>query len=211
MIRLLCRLALPLILALVVLSGCSRTRPEIIPSKTMVMSFTQPDTFEPGYTLHGWWFVSRDQRRTGNMGKIYADQLSRFLDEQEAVTVYPRLDLRYYLDAKKLLLAEMYPALSTDQVDQLFNQIDPLTFARDRGCDILVIGEITDIYVVHNRFIHFWQGVIRGEVRMIDVRSGEEIWRYYFKERDLFRSQAAMCEKIAKRVAKKAHKAGAFN
>lgn len=195
-----------LILAALLSGGCSRARPEIIPHKTMVMNFATPPDYKAGFTLHGWWFTSRDHRRNENIGILFADQLARALAPLPEVDVYPRLDLRYYLDAKRKSLDAAYPNLTEEQRDRLFGEIPPLTFARDRGCDVLVVGDIFDSYVVHHRTIHWWQGVLRGEVRFLDVRTGEELARYQFSERDNFKSQMAMCEKVAARIARKLHK-----
>jgi hypothetical protein len=188
------------------LSGCSRRPLEIIPHKTMVINFDTSTSYEPGFTLHGWWFSSRDHRRNENAGKIFADVLARKLRDLPEVELYPRINLRYYLDAKEKQLASLYPELNEETLSGLMNQVDPVTFARDRECSILILGTIYDSYLVHNRTIHWWQSYVDGEIRVIDASTGDEIWNYPFHERDNFKSQLGLYEKIARRVVKKIKK-----
>jgi hypothetical protein len=170
------------------------------------MTFDTAEDYEPGYRLEGWWFGAHDERRNANIGKIFADSFAKQIDTLPEIDLYPRADLRFYLDAQRMRLEELYPNLTDEQREDLFARIDPLTIARDRECDTLIVGTINDCYLVHNRTIHWWQSVIRGEIRVFDVRSGELIWEDYFRDRDNFDSPLLMVEEWSKRLTKRIRK-----
>lgn len=187
-------------------SGCRLKKPpEKLQVKMMAMDFEVTDDIATvPKERKGWWFGSRDIYRNPNAGEIFSDIfVTRFDKKIPHVSVYSRMDLKYYMANKKSRLKKAYPALDDSAIDRLITEVPAVDFARDLQQDKILIGKIRQCYTSHNRTFHWWSSVIDVDAVLMDAESGKPVWSGNISLRKKFHSQYSTMEMVADRLIKR--------
>lgn len=192
--------ALALVLALgIALTACQARFPgERIPKMAwLVVPFDQPPAFDTDTrAIQGWWFGARTIRQNARAGELVAETLMRKMAAWDFVHLYSSIDLRYYFADKREALANAYPYLQEDEIDQLLDDVPDLDYARELGADKLITGRILRQYMAENRTIHWWWSVVEIRFDVVDVATGEVEWSRRYQDRRQFASQVSVMEDV---------------
>ncbi len=203
--------AILLCAAILPLSGCAHyTPPSAKPLRQtlLVMDFSVPQYYRNDLTRvqkAGWWFLARKQYNDPNAGQVMADALTRELRMQagDYINLLDRLRLRQYFARKQHDLEQAFPGEDPAALEQMMTQIPPEAFGRDLGADKVIVGHITESYLMENNFTRYWHARVGVQASMIDVPTGKVVWTYNDHEGDTLSSDVSVIEKIARRMVRR--------
>jgi len=146
----------------------------------------------------GWWFGSRDVWHNPGMGRLAGDLFAHELNKLSFVRVVPRSDIKYYIANKRELvrrkldekrrvladspkpedraLAEHIQKMTDADYDREVENLSPREIGRELKVDRVLIGQIHNLYLAHNRTIDWFWSSVDLEVNLLDVDSGKVIW-----------------------------------
>lgn len=169
----------------------------------LILDFrTPPGIRENPKEVRGWWLGARTIHQNPHAGTAMAERLNARLASLPFVELYPRLDLRYYFARKRQNLAEAFPSLPEEKVEELVADADPLAYARELGADKLLRGRVVRNYLSDHRTLHVWSSVVEVEIELVDALSGRTEWRRSYRDRTWLASQFSAQDELAKRIAR---------
>jgi len=148
--------------------------------------------------MKGWWFGSRDVWRNPAMGGEAANLFAHELNRLPYVRLVSRTDTKYYMAGKRELirrkldekrrdleqsqnpddraLALRIQNMTDADYDRELASLPPREIGRELEVDRVLTGRIHDLYLAHNRTLHWFWSAVDLEVNLLDVDSGKIIW-----------------------------------
>jgi hypothetical protein len=156
--------------------------------------------------MKGWWFGARDIWHNPGMGRMAADLFAHEINNLSFIHLISRTDIRYYMAGKRDLIRRKFDErrraleespnakdreealriqnMTEADYDRNLEALPPLEIGRELKADRVLVGRIYDIYMAHNRTIHWYWSSVDLEVGLLDVDSGKVVWfrRAQFKK-----------------------------
>jgi hypothetical protein len=148
--------------------------------------------------MKGWWFGARDVWHNPGMGRLAADLFAHEINSLPFIHLVSREDIRYYMADKRTLirskLDEKRRALEQSpnpddraqalriqnmteaDYDRDLELLPPREVGRELKADRVLVGRIYNIYLAHNRTIHWYWSSVDLEVGLVDVETGKVVW-----------------------------------
>ncbi len=176
--------------------------------------------------MHGWWFGARDVWRNPGMGRVAADLFAHELNRLPFVHMVSRVDIKYYmankrdlirtkLEERRLLLEQSENPRDRDearkiramteadlerQLAQLCTKEAASGVGRELKTDRILVGQIHNIALNHNRTIHWFWSTVDLEVDLVDVDSGRVVWHKRAQFSKNFASTSLLLEIAARQM-----------
>ena len=168
------------------------------------------DAAETRQAVTGWWLSSRDRYENGNAGIQLGEALAGEFEKIPGVLVYPRTDMASYMAQKERALRRAYPDLSPLQRLVVLQSQDPLDYGRSLNVDYVLSSRVNLARTTHQRTFHWWVSRIRFDLDLWDVEQGEKVWTWHGEDSDLFDSQLAVIEELAREAREEAFERDVF-
>ena len=146
--------------------------------------------------IRGWWFNSQDVYYNENMGRIAADIFSDAIRDCQIFSVFSRSDLRRYYADKSEAINEQYK-LDRKQMNQALLALDPIAIGEEIRVHKVLVGEICDSEMRHNRALGPFGSAVSFRVTMYDVASRRAEFSKEYRVSSPFASQYGLFEEFA--------------
>lgn len=163
-----------------------------------------PDASETRRSVAGWWLGSRDRFDNGNAPTLVAEAVAEEFTEVPGVHVFSRIDLAAYMMQKERILMRRYGELTPQQRLDVLRAQSPIDYGRSLNVDYVMTNHVTRSRLVHNRTFHWWLSKVDFDLELWDVESGQRIWVWRGDDTDLFDSQLAVIEELAREAREEA-------
>jgi len=173
--------------------------------------------------MKGWWFGARDVWHNPGMGRQGGDMFAHELNKLSFIHVRSRVDIKYYLSNKRELIrrklderrrdlekspnpndraeAQRLQKMTEGDYDREIEMLPPREIGRELKVDRVLFGRIHDIYLAHNRTIHWFWSSVDLEVSLLDVDSGKVLWYKRARFTKNFASTSLLLEIAAQQMA----------
>jgi len=197
--------------------------------RMVVLDLAVPDAWRNPTTpdkinkeMKGWWFGARDVWHNPGMGQLAADIFAQELNQLPFIHMVSRMDTKYYLAGKRDLIrkkleerrqkleesasprdreeAQRIRAMTDADYDRLVEQLPPYEIGRELKVDRVLIGRIYNIYLAHNRTIHWYWSSVDLEVSLMDVDTHKIIWTKRAQYTKNFSSTSLLLEVAAQNM-----------
>jgi hypothetical protein len=120
----------------------------------------------------GWWFSSNDIYTNANQGRIAADIFTDIIRSEQIMKPVSRPDLRVFYADKKDLIKAKFPKMTDEELSDAMVKLSPVDVGRELGVDKVVVGNICDSEMRHNRAWGYFASAVTFNVAVYDVKSG---------------------------------------
>ncbi len=200
-----------LILTVLTGAGCAQRTASGVVRVAVMDGIVAEGKTETRQSVAGWWLGTHDRFDSGTAGVVLADTLAKEFQEMPGVEIYSRLDLASYMAQKERLLARNYPEMTPPERLMVLQEQDPVDYGKSLNVDYIMTSKVSLSRTTHNRTFHWWASEVDFNLEVWDVDSGQRIWQWRGHDRDLFDSQLAMMEELAREARSKATRLDVFH
>ncbi|MEQ8821095.1 MAG: hypothetical protein RLY93_12705 [Sumerlaeia bacterium] len=188
------------LMAVALTSGCARKMPATDGLVTMAVLDARVENGETRKSTAGWWLSARDRYDSGNAGVLAGEALAREFGRIPGVQVYSRTDLTAFMASKERVLNQIYPGLTPEERLVVLQMQDPLDYGRALNVDYVLSSQVGESRTVHDKTLHTWKSEADLELSLVEVQSGDEVWRWSGQDTDWFTSQLGVLEDLARKA-----------